>query len=103
MFEENDTFELKYAPRECKYFCCGDCYLPNTNRSCGTDKDDCVHYWKYKLQQSQQKLEIATEVLLEVSSNEYDNYDIYDDEFEKQVNYLTSRANKALTKIKEVK
>lgn len=38
------AIELKYAPRKCEYFCMGDCCLPDTNRSCGTDKDNCEYY-----------------------------------------------------------
>src|SRR5574344_1230853 len=41
------AIELKYAPRKCEYFCMGDCCLPDTNRSCGTDKDNCEYYNLY--------------------------------------------------------
>ena len=33
------TIELKYAPRKCKYFCCGDCSI--SGRTCMTDFPDC--------------------------------------------------------------
>ena len=36
---ENDTFELKYAPRKCKYFCCGDCSI--SGRTCISDYPEC--------------------------------------------------------------
>lgn len=65
---ENDTFELKYAPGECEYFCLGDCCLPDTNRSCGTDKNDCVHYWMQQLQRKEAentRLREALETLLD--------------------------------------
>lgn len=37
------SIELKYAPRKCKYFCCGDCCHPDVagEPSCGTDYDYC--------------------------------------------------------------
>ena len=31
--------ELKYAPRKCKYFCCGDCSI--SGRSCSSDYPEC--------------------------------------------------------------
>ena len=36
---EDDTFELKYAPRKCKYFCCGDCGI--SGRTCISDYPEC--------------------------------------------------------------
>ena len=65
------AIELKYAPRKCEYFCMGDCCLPDTNRSCGTDKDNCEYYNLYaqilqlkaENEQLTQKLEKAREYL----------------------------------------
>lgn len=34
--------ELKYAPRKCKAFCCGDCIISKSNKSCGRDLDTCL-------------------------------------------------------------
>ena len=39
---EDDIFELKYAPRTCGYFCCGDCLLKETEdgyKSCNNCRD----------------------------------------------------------------
>ena len=48
--------ELKYAPRKCKHFCCGDCTLDL--KSCGYDiNDDAVCIEKYnKLKQALKKI-----------------------------------------------
>lgn len=39
---EEKGFELKYAPRKCKHFCCGDCVI--TMKSCFNDDEKCGNF-----------------------------------------------------------
>ena len=77
------AIELKYAPRKCEYFCMGDCCLPDTNRSCGTDKDNCEYYnfyaqliqLKAENDKLTQKLEKAREALKQIIVNDQRRYE----------------------------
>lgn len=39
--------ELRYAPRKCKAFCCGDCMISKNNKSCGRDINTCISGFLY--------------------------------------------------------
>ncbi len=54
--------ELKYAPRKCEHFVCGECNISLREKSCGIDCDICDTYHYYKqLQAKSDRVEVLDE------------------------------------------
>ena len=108
---EEKGFELKYAPRKCKHFCCGDCSI--SGRTCMTDFPDCraaepKNAEKYKLEDYiRDNPELAKEVEKEMKKQAITNYDkirnMTVEEMAVQLTALAIKTSENLYKVIDVK